>query len=225
MRAARAGWWHWAYPRRRGGNARIWHIREAPMGLSPQARGKPFDFGDPGASHGPIPAGAGETPAEGARLRKSRAYPRRRGGNCCIPPPISPGEGLSPQARGKRCGQLGQAGRTGPIPAGAGETRCWRTANVPQGAYPRRRGGNLAVKSEFSANLGLSPQARGKRLRGNPGAGWHGPIPAGAGETLRHAVIDLANRAYPRRRGGNRFRYRFNADLGRGLSPQARGKP
>ena len=51
----------WAYPRRHGGNDIEGHGKNVPLGLSPQARGKPRILTRPDLCFGPIPAGTGET--------------------------------------------------------------------------------------------------------------------------------------------------------------------
>src|ERR1017187_4031588 len=91
----------WAYPRRRGGNRRASLRQPLPMGLSPQARGKPAGVSERALLRGPIPAGAGETPVGCSAASARRAYPRRRGGNFACQIRIGLFQGLSPQARGK----------------------------------------------------------------------------------------------------------------------------
>ena len=73
--------------------------------------------------------------------------------------------GLSPQARGKLVNTFMRPPVQGPIPAGAGETWSPLSIHDAHGAYPRRRGGNIANASGPMLTTGLSPQARGKRLR------------------------------------------------------------
>ena len=70
-----------------------------------------------------------------------------------------------------------------PIPACAGETRTVSQSQPPEGAYPRVRGGNHLTPEEMEAVRGLSPRARGKRMRAGYYAGQLRPIPACAGET------------------------------------------
>ena len=91
----------------------------------------------------------------------------------------------------------------GPIPAGAGETRKKCASHSVARAYPRRRGGNMRVAQSRAHRKGLSPQARGKPTCPNNCVGVDG--------------------AYPRRRGGNTRPDNHRPYL-QGLSPQARGK-
>ena len=113
---------------------------------------------------------------------------------------------------------------SGPIPAGAGETKGKAAQPSAIRAYPRWRGGNLNRPAPLSRSWGLSPLARGK-LRGRSSGPWlPGPIPAGAGETAAMAIRIPRFGAYPRWRGGNTglsVAIRYHG----GLSPLARGKP
>ena len=135
----------------------------------------------------------------------------------------APKGGLSPQARGKPSGCRNYAAAHGPIPAGAGETTKMSSCSVLFRAYPRRRGGNIRCACHRQRELGLSPQARGKRTLEVDDHAATGPIPAGAGETTWHGTRLRAHGAYPRRRGGNFDVPALKCCL-MGLSPQARGK-
>ena len=212
-----------AYPRWRGGNSAGCRSIFSFRGLSPLARGKRRWVAARELAMGPIPAGAGETPAERKPQPHERAYPRWRGGNLAKAAEFVGGKGLSPLARGKHRGILRKEGQEGPIPAGAGETRRPSRALRGTRAYPRWRGGNRIAPPWGGFRRGLSPLARGKRFLALPlKSGW-GPIPAGAGET--HAVSNrgLQVWAYPRWRGGNTVTSYWPA-VRSGLSPLARGK-
>ena len=154
---------HRAYPRWRGGNIIAEVAGHEQPGLSPLARGKRSRRS--GCSHclGPIPAGAGETLWRGSKLVVSGAYPRWRGGNGLPATTVHLSLGLSPLARGKLADCAQHGCRVGPIPAGAGETK--RRCCLPRSkrAYPRWRGGNVAVAIGIAFAPGLSPLARGKR--------------------------------------------------------------
>ena len=153
----------------------------------------------------------------------TRAYPRWRGGNCVKSFAMTPCRGLSPLARGKPRGRRRHARASGPIPAGAGETRHRRWPRPKTKAYPRWRGGNSEVRKYGSGVWGLSPLARGKLLVHCMERAVRGPIPAGAGETPRPAPPRPRFRAYPRWRGGN-IQAQVVSLWGQGLSPLARGK-
>ena len=192
-------------------------------GLSPLARGKRASGSGGIRDGGPIPAGAGETYVYHASLLKSRAYPRWRGGNWPASPELLHSSGLSPLARGKPLRNWSACCPTGPIPAGAGETRCGGVLEHPAGAYPRWRGGNRLESAAGAVYEGLSPLARGKLASGSVVQRLLGPIPAGAGETHPDESHCTCARAHPRWRGGNFHRHRA-ADAVKGLSPLARGK-
>jgi len=153
-----------------------------------------------------------------------RAYPRGRGGNAIGDRCIVDHGGLSPRARGKPAVAPRQAKRDGPIPAGAGETFARSMCFGIGGAYPRGRGGNRAACYRLARLAGLSPRARGKRIRDLTMDSSGGPIPAGAGETTALIAMPSSRRAYPRGRGGNMAAIVLPS-RSRGLSPRARGKP
>ncbi len=90
-------------------------------------------------------------------------------------------------------------------------------------AYPRMRGGNQKYPTDAVDVTGLSPHARGKLYACAYLGTTAGPIPACAGETDGGQIAAHILRAYPRMRGGNRC-YWWRNQLGRGLSPHARGK-
>ena len=151
-----------AYPRRHGGNTGDHAVACALGGLSPQARGKPFDRLPFEAEPGPIPAGTGETFDRLTTTINQRAYPRRHGGNIFKTFTRRSERGLSPQARGKLFANNIKTTLAGPIPAGTGETLNQLYRNWYSRAYPRRHGGNSSATNGVPAYLGLSPQARGK---------------------------------------------------------------
>ncbi len=111
----------------------------------------------------------------------------------------------------------------GPIPAGTGETINPASKFLHVRAYPRRHGGNRGFINGRWKSTGLSPQARGKLSPSLQQPAGQGPIPAGTGETCCLHTSAGAIRAYPRRHGGN-WQFPPVQHLGRGLSPQARGK-
>ena len=74
----------------------------------------------------------------------------------------------------------------GPIPADAGETITATVSQCGVGAYPRGCGGNLEDAFQDNSFAGLSPRMRGKHTSGKLATQSSGPIPADAGETIRH---------------------------------------
>ncbi len=113
-------------------------------------------------SKGPIPAYAGETKASSTCSSFARAYPRIRGGNPFVLHVHARDQGLSPHTRGKHVAGLVEVFSCGPIPAYAGETKCFFTGPLSEGAYPRIRGGNRWRHVWVHAHQGLSPHTRGK---------------------------------------------------------------
>ena len=195
----------------------------ASRGLSPLARGKRRVLRCRCGPIGPIPAGAGETRRRWLRQAFLRAYPRWRGGNCDRDSLIVDRKGLSPLARGKRYCAMSPSIRSGPIPAGAGETERTRCPPCGLRAYPRWRGGNPFGTAIHRTGAGLSPLARGKPSPVPLAAPRRGPIPAGAGETTARRRSHFICWAYPRWRGGNQAAAPQEQGNG-GLSPLARGK-
>ncbi len=70
------------------------------VGLSPRARGNPFQQLGKAAPHGPIPACAGEPPLGSSLWFQAWAYPRVRGGTFGMLFRLMDTSGLSPRARG-----------------------------------------------------------------------------------------------------------------------------
>ena len=158
---------------------------EREPGLSPLARGKLTANVSRLAFLGPIPAGAGETHEPGNAPGLHGAYPRWRGGNNGSKLACGYSGGLSPLARGKLRAVARDGEAIGPIPAGAGETRCAVPGRCGSRAYPRWRGGNRLYRWRDWLLSGLSPLARGKQIVEGRSVVFVGPIPAGAGETRR----------------------------------------
>ena len=131
-------------------------------------------------------------------------------------------QGLSPLARGNRSWTPTPARSRGPIPARAGQPcRQHSTARAIR-AYPRSRGATFPVIGVRGSNGGLSPLARGNRDGSAAAHGWHGPIPARAGQPRPRRPWWRARPAYPRSRGATSPR-RGAHGAERGLSPLARG--
>ena len=151
-----------------------------------------------------------------------RAYPRMRGGTHGTGPSDRLREGLSPHARGNPVGLSAHKGCAGPIPACAGEPRHPSAQGGHSGAYPRMRGGTYLDRYTGNEYSGLSPHARGNRGDRTQALGTDGPIPACAGEPVELHGEGGVLRAYPRMRGGTRYRSAGQGHL-RGLSPHARG--
>ena len=92
--------------------------------------------------------------------------------------------GTSPRVRGKRVYADGSAGRTGYIPACAGEApRAARRARREK-VHPRVCGGSAFKTLVDLVDGGTSPRVRGKRRRAEQPDGVRGYIPACAGGSL-----------------------------------------
>ena len=68
--------------------------------------------------------------------------------------------------------------------------------------YPRVRGGTVKCAAASLVLTGLSPRARGNRLRDRIELGVDGSIPACAGEPRTFARERTVTTVYPRVRGG-----------------------
>ena len=191
-------------------------------GLSPLARGTHIQ--DRARFHilRFIPAGARNTLTAGLSAISRAVYPRWRGEHYSGLAEALNAAGLSPLARGTQLPHPPQNNCLRFIPAGAGNT------NEPEGqiakhsVYPRWRGEHLERISGGGAEGGLSPLARGTRVRPGVTRCSHWFIPAGAGNTTESPTQLPLPAVYPRWRGEhlNAAGYKVWSD---GLSPLARG--
>ena len=130
--------------------------------------------------------------------------------------------GLSPLARGTlRMRNLSVADHRF-IPAGAGNTFLENPQGDKAPVYPRWRGEHKGGRVYPQLDCGLSPLARGTRIK--PLAGAFPPrfIPAGAGNTLPEPPAPVTVAVYPRWRGEHAAEAQ-RGTLEAGLSPLARG--
>ena len=130
-----------AYPRGRGGAPRFARVKPLGEGLSPRTRGSLSEWSDYSFSKGPIPADAGEPQACTTSYKRTRAYPRGRGGAWDIYLITQHPMGLSPRTRGSLSWCRISIFIDGPIPADAGEPLGMLPPCLDKGAYPRGRGG------------------------------------------------------------------------------------
>ena len=133
--------WARAYPRSRGGTWATSTPSLPRSGLSPLARGNPSICTRQVPWSGPIPARAGEPGHAFAQGAQSGAYPRSRGGTFSVAVLSMRSRGLSPLARGNLVLMASDHRGAGPIPARAGEPRCFCPYYANSRAYPRSRGG------------------------------------------------------------------------------------
>ena len=81
------------------------------------------------------------------KMQPNGVYPRSRGGTAVGRTVVMRYKGLSPLARGNQWLWLHAIGRTGSIPARAGEPASLSNHSLIVGVYPRSRGGTQRLYS------------------------------------------------------------------------------
>ena len=109
------------------------------------------------------------------------------------------------------------------IPAHAGKTPGMDTTSHCVSAHPRSRGENGIGTRLIRGIRGSSPLTRGKPLLSWAGFSVLRLIPAHAGKTHTHDVMQTTHTAHPRSRGENEYGFAV-ADKDSGSSPLTRGK-
>ena len=172
------------HPRAGGGTRRKRGRARRSMGPSPRWRGNRLvpAFSTPEA--GTIPALAGEPPGRIGCGRFHRDHPRAGGGTVRPPVRVRLIEGPSPRWRGNPWPSITTIGRTGTIPALAGEPVSDGIGCGGFRDHPRAGGGTCIAHSAPAAQVGPSPRWRGNPSRRRPAQGLRGTIPALAGEPL-----------------------------------------
>ncbi len=132
--------------------------------------------------------------------------------------------GLSPLARGTRCGQPCGSAHGWFIPAGAGNTHSPFESMLNRAVYPRWRGEHALKVKRSESDIGLSPLARGTRQQLERVSPVRRFIPAGAGNTGQPGLLRECRAVYPRWRGEH-LQTSFKPFFICGLSPLARGTP
>ena len=138
-------------------------VPSPPPSSSPLARGTPRRGGLHIGQRRFIPAGAGNTTSDVADYCTPAVHPRWRGEHVEPWPMVGTSPGSSPLARGTllHLRLLLQARRF--IPAGAGNTTCWRPGAWVMAVHPRWRGEHEAGHIAAGYGTGSSPLARGTR--------------------------------------------------------------
>ena len=131
--------------------------------------------------------------------------------------------GSSPLTRGKRGVRQATGETVRLIPAHAGKTAWRATAANPASAHPRSRGENTRDGESVREVAGSSPLTRGKPVTNSKAQLTRGLIPAHAGKTHTHDVMQTTHTAHPRSRGENEYGFAV-ADKDSGSSPLTRGK-
>ena len=131
-------------------------------------------------------------------------------------------KGLSPRVRGNHHRQGNRSGRTGPIPACAGQPVGYSNGELVVRAYPRVCGATSGRAKLHRRKPGLSPRVRGNLFR----SAWPGlparPIPACAGQPWTRNFHSHLEGAYPRVCGATWLEsHPFTGS--EGLSPRVRG--
>ena len=171
-----------------------------------------------------IPTGAGNTCVQTASRAPAGVHPRWRGehdegqADCG-----SPG-GSSPLARGTHGGFDPRPRAFRFIPAGAGNTGCWRSSPRCSSVHPRWRGEHIQPWPLIVPCIGSSPLARGTLNLAFQRRFAHRFIPAGAGNTYSRLRTLVYCAVHPRWRGEH-FLTRPPRPDAAGSSPLARGTP
>ena len=168
----------------RGGTPRGLRTNPMDQGLSPRARGnRAIDRRRP-ADRRSIPACAGEPTWGRPMRRRTRVYPRVRGGTRLGLGRHLFQSGLSPRARGNPSAPQATIPRQRSIPACAGEPCVLIVIPLALRVYPRVRGGTTRASKSESPGSGLSPRARGNPSGADCAARIVWSIPACAGEPI-----------------------------------------
>ncbi len=210
------------YPRVCGGTCGQGSLVSLKPGLSPRVRGNPSPAAVAGPPVGSIPACAGEPTSHIPRQIVSAVYPRVCGGTRSCHFHFLTQAGLSPRVRGNRRCLRRRAGRSGSIPACAGEPRWPGGVSGSRWVYPRVCGGTTGSANARGTACGLSPRVRGNPLSAAARIAPFGSIPACAGEPVEERRQRTPGKVYPRVCGGTPNR-RFPPPIQRGLSPRVRG--
>ena len=120
--------------------------------------GSPCRVAARGSTPGSIPACAGEPAAGNSPQCSARVYPRVCGGALADLVPTAKLKGLSPRVRGSLRVALDWHGRSGSIPACAGEPGPLKTRCSMARVYPRVCGGAFTAQGTHQPGWGLSPR-------------------------------------------------------------------
>ena len=173
---------------------------------------------------GLIPAHAGKTLSSPLALPDAEAHPRSRGENFLGGSPFLGDVGSSPLTRGKPRTCTKMPLRRGLIPDHAGKTCVGVGIGGGLSAHPRSRGENGPLSWCLPGRGGSSPLTRGKLYCVISFPPLVRLIPAHAGKTVRHPMLNAGGRAHPRSRGENSVIV-VSFRCGQGSSPITRGKP
>ena len=202
----------------------LWRIERSisARGSSPHAQGTPHVHGAFLLVSGIIPACAGNTCHMSQVTIGARDHPRMRGEHDFHAVPLSLVTGSSPHARGTRNPGRPRDGRTGIIPACAGNTDDCPAKIVKHQDHPRMRGEHTIGGLLRVLRRGSSPHARGTLGFGGLDCGTQRIIPACAGNTWIWKALVKLIRDHPRMRGEHTCLILLLVSA-TGSSPHARG--
>ena len=185
-------------------------------------RGNRYTAQHPSIIAGSIPARAGEPFIDLLINFILRVYPRACGGTFRATKRLPTHKGLSPRVRGNHRSIQFLDGRSGSIPARAGEPFGASVRRFIFWVYPRACGGTWHAGTVIFPLLGLSPRVRGNPVIAVVMASIPGSIPARAGEPRAEIPQVRNHRVYPRACGGTLTALPDEVtDVG--LSPRVRG--
>ncbi len=170
-----------------------------------------------------IPAWAGETIRANPAGSATPVDPRVGGGDTSVTSNHVRRLGRSPRGRGRLELATPPHGRSGSIPAWAGETRrsTWTTSGAR--VDPRVGGGDGNTSRSMAYRYGRSPRGRGRRCGDRASRRRHGSIPAWAGET-EGASTGITTAAVDPRVGGGDSMDEYWERTNTGRSPRGRGR-
>ncbi len=186
------------YPRVCRANAAPAGLQMTEKGLSPRMQGKPAPQRRDRRCRGSIPAYAGQTQEQQAKMCLSWVYPRVCRANSSCGMRATSSMGLSPRMQGKQFPKEGAMKVERSIPAYAGQTPSVLRVGMWCMVYPRVCRANFRSRMAKSNPAGLSPRMQGKHPQATAGKARPGSIPAYAGQTLRPRQEWCTWTVYPR---------------------------
>ncbi len=210
------------HPRSCGEHPRVWFRPSTAQGSSPLVRGAPCLERPSACRSRIIPARAGSTALSSGARDVKEDHPRSCGEHLHASSRPSTRRGSSPLVRGAqlRCDRY--KARHGIIPARAGSTRPRIWAAHARRDHPRSCGEHHLMALKRKAEVGSSPLVRGALALDVLGNLLVGIIPARAGSTCRHAVLEHVHLDHPRSCGEHPPMQRTPSPMA-GSSPLVRG--
>ena len=210
------------HPRIRGEHARPVRARRHWRGSSPHTRGAPPGQMGERPLHRIIPAYAGSTFKNRARIRPGKDHPRIRGEHLAGLGRIIGGVGSSPHTRGALRRPLRSLRSRRIIPAYAGSTTNSNPSIRSRWDHPRIRGEHGVLAVDVDGAAGSSPHTRGAPLPHVHLGKIKRIIPAYAGSTEMTEIALAHLPDHPRIRGEHRMA-RQRQKFAKGSSPHTRG--